>query len=71
VRQQGRETEDVEQVDGEPLLRAGQGHPASGSGEWQWIDKAPKVNLFEEGAGRERCVAVKREEVLVGELSPH
>jgi integrase len=39
--------------------------------EWEWIDKAPKVKLFKEGAGRERSITPEQVVALLGELPTH
>src|SRR5208282_4199729 len=40
-------------------------------GEWEWIDKAPKVKLFKEGPGRERSLTAEQAAALLGQLPVH
>lgn len=39
--------------------------------EWEWIDKAPKVKLFKESAGRERALTPVQAQRLLDELPDH
>ena len=39
--------------------------------DWEWINKAPKVKLFREGAGRERSITVEQAKTLMRELPEH
>jgi integrase len=40
-------------------------------GEWEWVDKAPKVKLFKEGPGRERSLTAEQAVALIGQLPMH
>ena len=51
--------------------RCGRSRSARARDEWEWIDKAPKVKLFKEGSGRERCITLGQAEALLGELPPY
>ena len=39
--------------------------------EWEWVDKAPKVRLFKESAGRERALTKEEAQRLLDELPEH
>ena len=39
--------------------------------EWEWIDKAPKIKLFKESAGRERALTPEQARGLLAELPEH
>ncbi len=39
--------------------------------EWDWLDKAPKVKLFKESAGRVRFITPEQVQTLLHELPPH
>ena len=40
-------------------------------GEWEWVDKVPKVRLFKETASRERSLTREETGKLLDELPPH
>lgn len=41
------------------------------AGEWEWIDKAPKVPMRYEGEGRERWLTKEEADRLLADLPPH
>ena len=40
-------------------------------GDWEWVDKVPKVKLFKEALGRERSITREQVDTLLRELPEH